>query len=106
MLTSRHYEVLHKLIENPERQISTKQQIDQLMSGFTEYCRAIDIIGETTPRVLDTICGIGEMACVRIFAEVLNTNQIQAQAIDATKLIVTDSVFQSAHPILIRLVKN
>ena len=99
MLTSRHYEVLHKLIENPERQISTKQQIDQLMSGFTEYCRAIDIIGETTPRVLDTICGIGEMACVRIFAEVLNTNQIQAQAIDATKLIVTDSVFQSAHPI-------
>lgn len=97
-LTSRHYEVLHQLITNPERQFAIKQQIDQLISSFTEYCRAIDIIGEATPRVLDAIGGIGEMLCVRIFADVLNTHQIQAQAVDATKVIVTDAVFQSAHP--------
>lgn len=97
-LTSRHYEVLHQLLSNPERQFTVKQQIDQLINSFTEYCRAIDIIGEATPRVLDAIGGIGEMLCVRIFAEVLNTHQIQAQAVDATKLIITDGVFQSAHP--------
>ncbi|MGB9668823.1 MAG: aspartate kinase [Anaerolineales bacterium] len=97
-LTTRHYETLYQLITNPERQFTVKQQIDQLISSFTEYCRAIDIIGEATPRVLDAIGGIGEMLCVRIFAELLNTHQIQAQAIDATKVIVTDAVFQSAHP--------
>ncbi len=97
-LTTRHYDTLHQLISNPERQFVVKQQIDQLISTFTEYCRAIDIIGEATPRVLDAIGGIGEMLCVRIFAEVLNTHQIQAQSVDATKIIVTDAVFQSAHP--------
>ena len=97
-LTTRHYDTLHQLISNPERQFVVKQQIDQLISTFTEYCRAIDIIGEATPRVLDAIGGIGEMLCVRIFAEVLNTHQIQAQSMDATKIIVTDAVFQSAHP--------
>lgn len=97
-LTTRHYDTLHQLISNPERQFVVKQQIDQLISTFTEYCRAIDIIGEATHRVLDAIGGIGEMLCVRIFAEVLNTHQIQAQSVDATKIIVTDAVFQSAHP--------
>ncbi len=97
-LTSRHYEVVHQLILNQERQFTIKQQIDQLISGFTEYCRAIDIIGEATPRVLDAIGGIGEMLSVRIFAEVLNIHQIQAQAVDATKIIITDGVFQGAHP--------
>ncbi|MGB9672673.1 MAG: aspartate kinase [Anaerolineales bacterium] len=97
-LITRHYQVLHQLIENSERQFAIKQQIDQLISNFTEYCRAIDIIGETTPRVLDAISGIGEMICVRIFADLLNANQMQAQAVDATKVIITDATFQNAHP--------
>ncbi|GAB4473300.1 MAG: aspartate kinase [Anaerolineales bacterium] len=98
-LTTRHYQVVDELIIETERKIFVKQQIDQLISLFAEYCRAIDIIGEATPRVLDAIAGIGEMLAVRIFAEYLNASDIPARAMDATKLIVTDHVYQAAHPI-------
>lgn len=98
-LTTRHYQVVDELIPETERKVFIKQQIDQLISMFAEYCRAIDIIGEATPRVLDAIAGIGEMLCVRIFAEYLNASGVPARSIDATKLIVTDHAYQSAHPI-------
>ncbi|MCS6908218.1 MAG: aspartate kinase [Anaerolineales bacterium] len=98
-LTTRHYQVVDELIPETERKVFLKQQIDQLISMFAEYCRAIDIIGEATPRVLDAIAGIGEMLCVRIFAEYLNSSGIPARSIDATKLIVTDHSYQAAHPI-------
>ncbi len=98
-LTTRHYQVVDDLIPEMERKVFIKQQIDQLISMFAEYCRAIDIIGEATPRVLDAIAGIGEMLCVRIFAEYLNAHQISARSIDATKLIITDHAYQGAHPI-------
>ncbi|MFN3308111.1 MAG: aspartate kinase [Anaerolineales bacterium] len=98
-LTTRHYQVVDDLIHETGRKVFVKQQIDQLVSMFAEYCRAIDIIGEATPRVLDAIAGIGEMLCVRIFAEYLNASGIPARAMDATKLIVTDHAYQGAHPI-------
>jgi aspartate kinase len=97
-LTSRHYEVIDALVSQEERRMAVRQQIDAIITNFTEYCRAIDIIGEATPRVLDAIAGMGEMLIVRIFAEVLNCHGVEAKAMDASKLIVTDRVYQNAHP--------
>lgn len=98
ILTSRHYEVIDALVTQEERRMAVRQQIDAIITNFTEYCRAIDIIGEATPRVLDAIAGMGEMLIVRIFAEVLNCHGVDAKAMDASKLIVTDRVYQNAHP--------
>jgi aspartate kinase len=58
----------------------------------------MSILGEATPRTLDAIAGLGERMCVRVLAAALDTSGIAAEAVDATRLIVTDRRFQDAHP--------
>ena len=57
------------------------------------------MLGELTPRALDAISGMGEQMSVRILAAYLRELGYEAEAIDATELIVTDANFQSANPL-------
>ena len=56
------------------------------------------MLGETTPRALDAVAGLGERMSVRLLAAVLESRGLAAQFVEATQLIVTDTHFQAAHP--------
>ncbi len=65
---------------------------------YEDLCAAVNVLGELSPRALDSIGGMGEQMSVRVLAAYLRALGHDAVAIDATALIETDSHFQNATP--------
>ncbi|MCB8917454.1 MAG: aspartate kinase [Ardenticatenaceae bacterium] len=98
-LRQAHYETIDGLLapEKERQQILAENQ--QFIERFAALCRAVLVLGELTPRALDTISAMGEQMSVRILAAYLREAGLPAGAIDATELLVTDDNFQSAAPL-------
>ncbi len=97
-----HYEAIDGLLEpEGERQRALAENV-QFIARYEDLCQAVLVLGELTPRALDAISGMGEQMSVRILAAYLRQIGLQAEAIDATELIVTDTNYQSAMPLLPR----
>ena len=93
-----HYEAIDGLLSpEGERQVILAE-IERFISRFASLCGAVHVLGELTPRALDTISGMGEQMSVRVLAAYLRELGYEAEAIDATELIITDDNFQSANP--------
>jgi aspartate kinase len=75
-------------------------EIDRHVSRYEALCRAVLVLGELTPRALDTMSSMGEQMSIRILAAYLRRIGQPAEAVDATELIVTDDNFQSAAPLM------
>jgi len=97
-LRERHYAIADALISDAARRVQVKQDIDHLIGNFLSLCQAIAVLGETTPRALDAVAGLGERMSVRLLAAALESRGVAAQFVEATQLIVTDTHFQAAHP--------
>ncbi len=88
------------LTPGSELHSQTLHAIERYLTEFTNLCHSVAVLGELTPRALDAISGLGERINARLFAAVLFQRGLNAQAIDATELIVTDDHFQSATPLM------
>jgi aspartate kinase len=96
----RHMEAAEQLSGANEHE-QLVPQISTLLGNVVQLCEAIAVLGELTPRALDVISGQGERCSVRLVAAALRGVGLQAQAIDATELIVTDERFGNAAPQMI-----
>ncbi|MFC2169895.1 aspartate kinase [Acidobacteriota bacterium] len=76
------------------------ETVDAYMNEFNTFCQSIHVHGEVTPRAMDAITSLGERINVRIFAALLRQKGTRSEAVDATELIVTDSTFQDAAPLM------
>ena len=94
-----HVEAVDGLLERAAAR-RTRAELDTFLERFVELCRAVHVLGELTPRALDAISAMGEQMSVRIVASYLSEVGIRAEAVEATRLIVTDEHFQSATPLL------
>jgi aspartate kinase len=56
------------------------------------------VLGEASPRAHDAIASLGERMSTRILSAALRSSGIASEAIDATRLIITDNYYQSANP--------
>ena len=93
-----HQEVIEALLtEDGERQ-QTLDDNERFVNRFEDLCRAVLVLGELTPRALDAVSAMGEQMSVRILAATMRQMGQQAEAIDASELIVTDANFQEAAP--------
>jgi aspartate kinase len=79
---------------------SVMADIDQLIEDYTRFCASMHVLGEATPRALDYTMGLGERMSARLVAAALRKMGLQAEAVDATRLIVTDAAFQNATPLM------
>ncbi len=75
-------------------------EIDGLIDAYLNFCDSVRVLGETTPRALDYVMGLGERMSARLVAAAVRKAGLDAQAVDATGLIVTDGNFQNAAPLL------
>lgn len=98
-LRARHHEIAAALVTDLARQAQLKQEVNYLISEFSNLCDAVSVLGEATPRALDAIAGLGERLSARLLAAGLASEGVTAQAVEATQLIITDREFQSAHPV-------
>jgi aspartokinase/homoserine dehydrogenase 1 len=76
--------------------------VEALLETYRRFCESIAVLGEVTPRALDYTMGLGERMNARLVAAALREAGIDAQAVDATDLIVTDNKYQDAAPLFDR----
>jgi aspartate kinase len=99
-LRKAHFEIADALIANKARRDQVKQEINHLISEFSNLCHAISVLGEASPRALDAVASLGERMSVRLLAASIEAGGQPAQFVEASQLIVTDRQFQSAHPLM------
>jgi len=94
-----HYEAIDGLLSPEGERQNILAENNQFIERYSQFCRAVLVLGELTPRALDAISGMGEQMCVRIMAAYLRQCGFSSEAVDATELLVTDDVFQNASPL-------
>ncbi len=99
-LQTRHYETVTALLEDNASRARLLEAIDATISELSAYGRSIHVLGEVTPRGMDTIAALGERMNARIVAATLCRSGVNSQAVDATELVVTDDAFQNAVPLM------
>jgi aspartate kinase len=99
-LRERHHEVIHELLASSSECSSLLAMVDEHLAEFTAFCRSIHVLGEVTPRAMDTIVSVGERMNARILAALLRQRGARSEAVDATQLIITDATFQKAVPLM------
>jgi aspartate kinase len=97
-IRQKHHEAVAALLGDDGEQVAG--EINGFLGRFEELCRAIFILGELTPRALDTVSAMGEQMSARLVAAYMRRAGTAAQAVDATELIVTDDNFQGATPLM------
>jgi aspartate kinase len=98
-IKTRHHETIAELLPNDHQQAELSAVIDAYIAELSAYCRSIHVLGEATPRGMDTITSLGERMNARVVATAIKSGGFSAQAVDATDLIITDANFQNAIPL-------
>jgi aspartate kinase len=99
-LRVKHYRVVDELLEPGEESDRLFAQVDAYLEDYETFCRSVHVLGEVTPRAMDAITSLGERINARILAAYLFQEGTSAQAVDATRIIITDDKFQNAVPVM------
>jgi aspartate kinase len=97
---TKHLNTINELIHADAERSALEKEVRQRLEQLESYVDSIQVMGEITPRGMDTISSLGERINALVVAAVLRSRGIPSQAVEATRLIVTDSTFQNAAPIL------
>lgn len=98
-LEKRHAETCLELLP-PTRQESVLASIHALVEEFERLSSGILMLAERPPRSVDEALAIGERLCATLMAACLDSSGTPAIAVNARDVIVTDSVFGNASPLL------
>jgi bifunctional aspartokinase / homoserine dehydrogenase 1 len=98
---TRHQACVDELLLGDARQQAT-EVVSHWASEFERSARGVLMLKERPPRAVDYVAAIGEQVSARLLAAYLAANQHPAEAVSGTELIVTDSVFGDASPLLDR----
>ncbi|MHB0879121.1 MAG: aspartate kinase [Anaerolineae bacterium] len=98
-LLTRHLQAIGGCVPEGERQ-RIGEEISGLLDNLLRLCEAVAVLGELTARGRDAIVALGERMSHRIVTGCLRGMGVDAEAIEATRLIVTDDVFGSASPLM------
>ncbi|NJL94152.1 MAG: aspartate kinase [Anaerolineae bacterium] len=97
-LRRRHAEAANALVQTTNRRERLLDEIRDLLDDFEQLCHGISILREVTPRGMDVVSSLGERLSARLVAAYLQDTGAEAEAVDATTLIVTNDRFQNATP--------
>lgn len=97
-LREKHFAAAESLIQNSAKRNQVIAEIDDLIFSLVDLCKAIAVLGEASPRAMDTVASLGERMSVRLLAAVVESAGIPAQAIQSTEFVATNANFQNAHP--------
>lgn len=98
-IRDKHEEAINQLFRPSHLRESILHRINALVDKHAELCEAINILGEATPRIKDSIVSFGERLSSRLIAAVLQERGINGQAFDAGQFLITNDIYQDADPI-------
>jgi aspartate kinase len=101
-LETRHHTILHNFHLATNIEQGAAQQLRTIWRDLRTIIRAIELLGELTPKMKDRIMSCGERASTIIFAEALRQalrqRRIAVELLDAREFFKTDTLFTSARP--------
>lgn len=95
-LLRKHRLAVLELVKDASRCESLLKQVEEIIEQSSRLCYGIYILGEASPRALDAIASVGERLSSRIVAAAMQEVGLDAEAVDAMELIVTDNNFTDA----------
>jgi bifunctional aspartokinase / homoserine dehydrogenase 1 len=98
-LAQRHLEACGQLLAGDPRD-STILAIQALVADFRRIAHGMLMLGERPPRSVDEAVAIGERLSALLISEYLKCTGVPAQDVNASDVIVTDSVFGNATPMM------
>ncbi len=98
-IRDKHEDAINQLIRAGSLREGILTEINQLIDKHIEICDAINILGEATPRIKDSIVSFGERLSSRLVSAVLQEHGINAQAFDAGQFLITNDIHQDADPL-------
>ncbi|HUM27913.1 MAG TPA: aspartate kinase, partial [Anaerolineales bacterium] len=84
-LREKHFAAADALIKNESLREQAKSEINTLIFSLVDLCKAIAVLGEASPRAMDTVASLGERMSVRLLGAVVHDAGIPAQAIESTE---------------------
>jgi aspartokinase/homoserine dehydrogenase 1 len=97
-LRQRHEAAANALIHSAEKRQLVARKLQEHLQDGQRLCQETILRRELTPRVRDTISGLGERLSAPLVAAALTEQGVASEAIDATELVVTDSCHGAAEP--------
>jgi aspartate kinase len=97
-INDRHLGIISNLKERKSTLTTFQRQISELRAHLEQFGR--------DKRWKDRLYSFGELMSTRIFVEVLKENGVNAEWLDARKIIKTDSTFGNAIPDLVNIKKK
>ena len=97
-LREKHVQTTEELLETDDERVKTLERIDAHLSEAEALCHAVRVLGELSPRALDAISSRGERIATHILSAHLREKDCPAEAVRASDIIRTDSIFQAANP--------
>lgn len=94
----RHQEIADVLVQDPEMHKTAMAEVDEILTQIVNLSKAIAVLGEATPRVMDTIASAGERMCIQLLSAAIGSAGVSAEPVEATRLILTDDHYMDAHP--------
>jgi aspartokinase/homoserine dehydrogenase 1 len=97
-LRQRHDAVVKLLIHSPADQNRIIRKIRQVFREAQDLCQVALQAGALTPHERDAIAGVGERVSAPLVAAVLAESGVASEPIEATHLVVTNSLHGGADP--------
>ncbi|HTD45025.1 MAG TPA: aspartate kinase [Bryobacteraceae bacterium] len=98
-LTERHVSCCRELLP-PDFQENAMAGVRGLVHEFSRIAKGIMMLGERPPQSVDKALAIGERLSALMLAAYLEVEGIRATAVNAAQIIVTDTVFGNATPLM------
>jgi aspartate kinase len=99
-LRRQHQEAIEILIGDGGKRAQLAAELNKIIDEVSGLCRGTALLRELTPRTLDAISSAGERLSARLLASALRELGLDAVAVEATELIVTDNQAGRAGPLL------
>jgi bifunctional aspartokinase / homoserine dehydrogenase 1 len=99
-LRSKHIAAARELIHSVEECSLVCRQMEELFQIGERLCEGTILLRELTPRRRDAISSLGERLSIVLASAALNERGVSSEAVEATEVVVTDSCFGGADPIM------
>jgi aspartokinase/homoserine dehydrogenase 1 len=99
-LRKQHNAVASALIRSTTGRDRIERKVNALFQEADGLCQGTILLRELTLRARDAIASLGERLSARLVAAVLADSGVASEAIDATEVIVTDSCYGGAEPLM------
>jgi aspartate kinase len=98
-IREKHEEVVHLLTRPGKNRDDILHDISILLGQHGELCQAVNVLGEATDRIMDSIIAFGERLSARMISAVLREEGLKARSYDAGQFLLTDDKHQGANPL-------